>query len=224
MVDTAERGGIDGVFVSDHLWPMGTTSGATLSAFPLLAAVAARTQSMHVGTLVARVGLGDLTKQFATLQQIAGDRLIAGLGIGDKISKPENEAYGVGWQPRDVRLALLEDQIVALGQRNITTWVGGTSDAIRAVAAKHDVAINAWSPSILDSGRVLGTESRMLGGDAGEMTWGGVVEMDVRVIVEALEAVASAGASWAVVLISGSGQDPLRAAETLVEAKALLAP
>ena len=49
----AEALGIDGVFVFDHLWPMGHPGRPALSSGPLLGALAASTTTIHLGTLVA---------------------------------------------------------------------------------------------------------------------------------------------------------------------------
>lgn len=213
MVDIAEQGGIDGVFVSDHLWPMGKQSGVTLSAFPMLAALAARTERIAVGTLVARVGLSDLMKPFSSLQAIAGNRLIAGLGIGDAISKPENDAYDVEFRPRDQRLRMLDELCVQLKAHRIETWLGGRSDAIQDLADKHHVAVNEWESTIGDSGAHGAHQSPMVM----EKTWGGRVLMDG--IADKLQELREARITWAVLLITGSGKDPVKAAELAVEAK-----
>jgi hypothetical protein len=51
-----------------------------------------------VGTLIARVTLvstAQLVEQFTTLEEMAPGRVIAALGTGDKLSKPEHDAYGL---------------------------------------------------------------------------------------------------------------------------------
>ena len=54
----AEELGLDGVFVFDHLWPLGAPERPALSAFPVLGAVAAATEpGAASGPLVARIGL-----------------------------------------------------------------------------------------------------------------------------------------------------------------------
>ena len=53
----AEELGVDGVFVFDHLWPMGQPGRPAISSGPLLGALAASTSTIHIGTLVARIGL-----------------------------------------------------------------------------------------------------------------------------------------------------------------------
>ena len=98
----AEDAGLDGVFVFDHLWPLRQPHRPALHSTTVLAAVAAETSRIHVGTLVARVGLvpdAVLVHNLVTLAAIAGDRLIAGLGTGDSANKDENLAYGIDFAP-----------------------------------------------------------------------------------------------------------------------------
>ena len=94
----AEELGIDGVFVYDHLWPMGRPDRPALSPFPVLGAIAARSARLWLGTLVARVGVVPdevLIAEFATLAHLAPGRVVAGIGTGDRLSFNENRAYGV---------------------------------------------------------------------------------------------------------------------------------
>src|ERR1700727_4002688 len=53
----AEQLGLDGVFCFDHLWPIGQRGRPAISMPPLLGAVAAATSTIHVGSLVVRIGL-----------------------------------------------------------------------------------------------------------------------------------------------------------------------
>src|SRR3954454_22909542 len=79
----AEAAGLDGVFVYDHLFPMRSPQRPAISCFPLLGAVAASTEHVHVGPLVARVGLvpnAVLVNQLATLARVAPNRVIAAIG------------------------------------------------------------------------------------------------------------------------------------------------
>jgi len=77
----AEELGLDGVFVFDHLWPMGAPQRPALSAFPVLGAIAASTRRVCFGPLVARVGLvpvAVLVAELLSLDRMAPGRLIAG--------------------------------------------------------------------------------------------------------------------------------------------------
>src|SRR5438105_10592817 len=99
----AEAIGLDGVFVFDHLFPMGEPDRPAISCFPLLGALAAATTSVALGPLVARGGLvpdAVLVNQFATLARMAPGRVIAALGTGDSKSPPQHDACGVAFPPR----------------------------------------------------------------------------------------------------------------------------
>ena len=102
----AEELGIDGVFVFDHLWPMGQPGRPALSSGPLLGALAASTSTIHLGTLVARIGLVPddvLIDVLCGVDALSGGRLVAGIGTGDKLSAGENEAYGIPFEPAEIR-------------------------------------------------------------------------------------------------------------------------
>ena len=170
----AERAGLDGVFVFDHLWPMGSPGRPALWSFGVLAAVAARTERVHLGPLVARVGLmpdEDLLGAFAALDAVAGEgRVIAGVGSGDHMSAPENHAYGVDYPHAAVRLADVERVATTLVERGLPTWVGGRSDATATVAQRAGAARNLWG---VTAEQVAAASVHQ--GHALEVTWGGQV-------------------------------------------------
>lgn len=190
----AEEAGLDGVFVFDHLWPLGRPDRPALHGPTLAAALLAGTERVAVGTLVARVGLlpdAVLTNVFATLQRIGGDRLVAGLGVGDTMSRAENLAVGVAFLPRAQRVAALVDVCRRLRARGITTWVGGNSEEARAVARAEADAVNRWGvpPETLEAE------------DGVDVTWAGQVDLSALGVAEVtglLRAAAAAGATWAV--------------------------
>jgi len=190
----AEALGLDGVFVFDHLWPMGRRDRPALSAFPVLGAVAAVTTRICFGPLVARIGLVPddvLVAELASLETMAPGRLIAGMGTGDRLSAPENEAYGVPPGPADERrlaLAGCARRVLGLG---VPVWVGGGSVATTELAVDlgPGAAVNLWEGQ---SSAVAALTARC------EVTWGGPVAGDVPEIAEQLAEVAGAGATWAV--------------------------
>lgn len=186
----AEAAGLDGVFVFDHLWPMGQPDRPAIHSMALLGALAAETATLHVGTLVSRVGLvpdAVLVNALGTVARMIGPRLIAGVGAGDRLSKAENLAYGVAFEPAAVRLAAVARVADGLRAKGVTTWVGGRSPETRAVAVDHADALNLWDAPVDD-----------VAGERGvEVTWGGLVrpDDDVAVLLSGLHA---AGATWAV--------------------------
>jgi alkanesulfonate monooxygenase SsuD/methylene tetrahydromethanopterin reductase-like flavin-dependent oxidoreductase (luciferase family) len=188
LADRAQRAGLDGVFAFDHLWPIGSPERPALAPMPVLGAVAARF-SVSVGTLVARVGLvgaAKLVEQFTTLEAIAPGRIIAALGTGDHLSKPEHDAYGIDYPSASERRRLLSDAVEALAPL-MNVWCGAGSPATNAVAREHGVALNLW-----------GVPARVVGEEAanGPVTWAGPLGRDAATTLSALE---EAGATWAVV-------------------------
>src|SRR5262245_11348191 len=90
-----DRLGFDSVWVCDHLYGVPMPTLPILEAWSLLAAVAAVTDRVGLGTLVTPPLFRNpavLAKQIATIDQIAGGRVIAGLGAGWFAS--EFESYG----------------------------------------------------------------------------------------------------------------------------------
>src|SRR5713226_6739747 len=97
MTRVAEQVGFDSLWVADHLifrFP-GQAEKGTWEAFTMLGALAAMTQRMVLGPLVACTSFRDpalLAKMADTLDEISGGRLILGLGAG--WHQPEYEAFG----------------------------------------------------------------------------------------------------------------------------------
>jgi len=189
----AEALGLDGVFCFDHLWPMGQPGRPALASVPLLGALAASTATIAIGTLVARVGLlpdDVLVSALGSLSTLSGGRLIAGLGTGDHLSRAENEAYGIPFEPaagRRERLASVAAASVDLG---IPVWIGGGQPKTVAVARDLSVAVNLWGAP---PDQVAGLVATGL-----EVTWGGPVGETVLEATARLDEVARAGATWAV--------------------------
>ena len=109
MARTAERVGFDSLWVGDHLLydlPGGTTRGPW-EAWTSLAALAAVTERVQLGPLVAATGFhapAMLAKQAATVDAISGGRLVLGLGAG--WNEREHSAYGF---PFDHRVSRFEE-------------------------------------------------------------------------------------------------------------------
>jgi alkanesulfonate monooxygenase SsuD/methylene tetrahydromethanopterin reductase-like flavin-dependent oxidoreductase (luciferase family) len=115
---SAEELGFDGVFAFDHLFPPGAPADRpSLEAFTTLAAVAARTERIALGTLVTRAVLrppGLVAKMFSTLDVISGGRTILGIGTGDPIDRPEHDTFGFPNMSPAERRAHLAETVVAL--------------------------------------------------------------------------------------------------------------
>ena len=98
----AEAGGFDSLWVADHLIMDFTTYGIPAETragwwdcWSILAALAAVTTEVELGTIVACVGFRNpalLAKMADTIDEISGGRLILGLGAG--YHEPEHRAFG----------------------------------------------------------------------------------------------------------------------------------
>ena len=112
-----EQLGYDSVWAYDHLSPFWLSSGRALECWTLLAAVAARTSRIKIGSLVTNINFRNpamLAKMSSTLDNISGGRLIVGLGVGDRLSRSELHAYGYGFHPLNRRVERLRETIQIL--------------------------------------------------------------------------------------------------------------
>lgn len=259
----AETAGYDGVFAFDHFFPPGAPPDrASLEAFGMLAAVAASTSRVAVGTLVARASLrpvGLLAKLAVNLDEVSSGRMILGVGTGDPIDKPEHDAFGLPYLDKAERREHLVETVRALkalfggeawpGGRLVPAisgpllpparapsgppvWVGGFADAVVRLAALEADAWNGWGMSVAEFGakaRLL-REGAQAAGREVAATWAGIVVagrdddeagrmLDARYrrgmletsvwaggtesLTRWLEALAAAGATWAIVVPAG---------------------
>jgi alkanesulfonate monooxygenase SsuD/methylene tetrahydromethanopterin reductase-like flavin-dependent oxidoreductase (luciferase family) len=188
MLDAARRAedlGFDGVFVFDHLFPLGSPDRPIFEGFVALGAVAAATSTISIGTLVVRAPIRPAwttAKAAWSAQAISGGRMTLGIGAADSLSKPEFEAYGLPFGSATERISAVRETINALHAPELQlpgiavpkTWVGGRSVAVRAVAAEIADGWNAWG----GTANQLAVESAEIRGQAGrpfEVSWGGQV-------------------------------------------------
>lgn len=245
----AEAAGIDGVFVFDHLWPLGRPDRPALQSHVLLGALTAETERVVLGTLVSRVGLvpdAVLVHTLTSLARMCGprghERFVAGLGTGDRGNRSENLAYGIPFPSVKKRIRSVATCSRALRANGVRTWIGGLSDAIAAVVG-NGVADgwNGWGIPVAD----FATRAARLPPPV-EATWGGQVLIG-RTSEEAeekrarhkpapnvvtgmvgdlrahLAALAAAGATWAVCAPLDIGRDP-DAVELVAECNRALGP
>ncbi|MDQ6909480.1 MAG: LLM class flavin-dependent oxidoreductase [Actinomycetota bacterium] len=230
----AEAAGLDGVFVFDHLWPLGQRERPALHSLPLLGALAAETARVTLGPLVARVSVLPnpvLVHSLVTLHRMLGGRFVAGLGTGDSANREENEGYGLEFGTVAERVNDLKQCCRDLRAAGVHTWVGGKSHGLRQAAAEEADGWNGWGwcaePAVFAE---AAAEIRTLAPNL-ELTWGGQVLIGrsreaaaaklartggrqglVHGTVEDLrahfEALARAGASWAICAPLDVGSDP----------------
>ncbi|HZU71966.1 MAG TPA: LLM class flavin-dependent oxidoreductase [Acidimicrobiales bacterium] len=208
----AEQGGLDGVFLFDHLWPMGSPDRPVLAALPSLGAVAAATTSIRVGSLVMRVGLVPdrvMVEQMGDLNAVSAGRLVAGLGTGDRLSAAENHAYGIAYPPADERRESLHRCASELAAGGVEVWIGvgaAVAPATRLVAARIGAPVNVWNTGVA----AVAGETEL------EVTWGGPVPGGRTAIETHLSAMAEAGASWVVCAWPDSITDVAAAARSVL--------
>lgn len=113
--------GFDALYVADHV-------GVTPSPFPALAAAAAVTSTLRLGTYVLNCGIRDplaLASDAATLDQLSGGRLVLGLGAGHT---PTEWSMSGSVYPsaaaRVARLAEMVDVVTALLRGEVVTHHG----------------------------------------------------------------------------------------------------
>ncbi len=105
-----DRLGFDSVWVCDHLYGVPAPNLPILEAWSELAAVAAITERVELGTLVTPPFFRNpavFAKQLATIDQIAGGRVIAGLGAG--WFQAEFAGYGCAFPSLGERMMALEE-------------------------------------------------------------------------------------------------------------------
>jgi len=202
----AEQAELDGVFAFDHVWPMKQPNRPAIAPFPLLSAIAARTESISIGTLVARISLAPeavLLAELATLAWVAPGRLIAGLGTGDHKSADENDAYGVPEASQTERRSALERLAESVRRLGVPVWIGGGSRATDRMAEESGLVVNLWGATPEE---VAEQAARS------EVTWAGVAPIGQRgadlgadqkadpsgAVAKFLRALEAAGATWAV--------------------------
>ena len=169
--------GLTGIFVFDHLVPLGDSRRPVLEGAATLGALAA-TADARVGTLVTRATLRhpSITAAIgASLAAIAPGRSVLGLGAGDRLSDDEAMRYGMDRPALAERLVLLQETIeqIRVAAPSLPIWVGGRHPKVRRVAALAD-GWNAWGATVKE----LEQEAAELRSEAGTgitVTWGGGV-------------------------------------------------
>ena len=108
-----EAAGFDSAWVCDHLYGVPMPTLPILEGWTELAAVAAVTERIQLGSLVTPPFFRNpavLAKQIATIDAVAGGgRVIAGLGAG--WFEAEFQAYGCDFPPLGARMKALEEEI-----------------------------------------------------------------------------------------------------------------
>ena len=113
LADAAESAGLEGLFRSDHYRAIvrGEPAGS-LDAWAILAALAARTSRLRLGTMVSPVTFrlpAVLAKNAVSVDHISGGRVELGIGAG--WYEAEHESYRLPFPPQRERLDELDRQL-----------------------------------------------------------------------------------------------------------------
>ena len=115
MARSAEAVGFDSIWVGDHLlYDLPVGPRGPWEAWTSLAALAAVTERVQLGPLVASIGFHEpamLAKQAATIDAISGGRLVVGLGAG--WNEREYRAFGLAY---DHRVSRFEEALTIIRQ------------------------------------------------------------------------------------------------------------
>jgi alkanesulfonate monooxygenase SsuD/methylene tetrahydromethanopterin reductase-like flavin-dependent oxidoreductase (luciferase family) len=114
LAQRVDSAGWHAVYVSDHFMPHDpagrAVDGPVLECWTVLAALAAQTAAVRLGSLV----LGNtyrhpavVANMAATLDQVSGGRLVLGIGAGWQ--QNEHEAYGIALPAAHDRIAVLDE-------------------------------------------------------------------------------------------------------------------
>ena len=113
VADACERLGFEGLFTSDHyLSVVGAHGRGSNDAWAILAALAARTERIRLGTLVSPATFRHpavLAKIATTVDLISSGRVDLGIGAG--WWEEEHRTHGFGFPPVAERMQMLEEQL-----------------------------------------------------------------------------------------------------------------
>jgi F420-dependent oxidoreductase-like protein len=113
LADLTEGAGFEGLFRSDHYFSARGVSGVgATDAWTVLAALAARTSRLRLGTLVSPVTFRHpavLARAALTVDHISQGRVEIGMGAG--WWEEEHARFGIPFHDVDTRWSLLEEQV-----------------------------------------------------------------------------------------------------------------
>jgi probable F420-dependent oxidoreductase len=167
LARAAEEVGFDSIWLGDHLLYEDPERGPW-EAWTLLSALAAVTERVRLGPLVACAGFhppGLLAKMAATIDEISGGRFVLGLGAG--WNEREFAAYGIPYDRRVSRFeesfaivrGLLDGERVTLGgrfheaddavllprpSRRVPLMIGSNGPRMLSIALPHADWWNTW--------------------------------------------------------------------------------
>ncbi len=192
MARLAEAGGADSIWLSDHFFHRPQSGGTTgyHEAWTLLSALAAATERVEIGTLVLATSFrspGLLAKMAATADDVAGGRLILGLGCG--WHEPEYRAFDIPFDHRVGRFEEALEIIVRLLREGSVTFNGrwySLDDAIVLPAPAHR------TPIMVAAGRPRMMRATARFADQWQTAWFGRPDVNYRTELDAFRAACDA--------------------------------
>jgi F420-dependent oxidoreductase-like protein len=199
----ADATGWDGVYLADHFMGDGSSFGAvdtpTLECTAGLAALAAATQRVRLGSLVLGTTYRHpavLASWATTVDHVSGGRLTLGIGAGWQ--ENEHEQYGIRLPPPGERLdrfeeaclvlrGLLREERTTVGgvhyqladalsepkplQDPLPLLLGGKGDRMLGIVARHADQWNLWglAPHVAERAAVLERRCEAIGRDPAEI-------------------------------------------------------
>jgi alkanesulfonate monooxygenase SsuD/methylene tetrahydromethanopterin reductase-like flavin-dependent oxidoreductase (luciferase family) len=151
MAQLADRSHFDSIWVGDHLIYRGDgrPERGPHEAWTLLSALAAVTERVTLGPLVACVGFHPpavIAKMASTISNISNGRLVLGLGAG--WNEPEFEAFDIPFDRRASRFEESLSIIVDLVEGKRCSFEGefhSINDAVLLPQPRHDIPIMVGS-------------------------------------------------------------------------------
>jgi len=165
MALAAEEAGFDSIWLGDHLL---YDAKGPWEVWTLMAALAAVTERVTIGPLVACVGFhppGLIAKMAATIDEISGGRLVLGVGAGwnerefkafdipyDKRVSRFEEAFGIIRRALDGERFSVEGtyhraedlELLPKPARRIPLMIGSNGPRMLSIAAEHCTSWNTW--------------------------------------------------------------------------------
>lgn len=169
--------GFGGIFLFDHLVPLGDAHRPVLELTSLLGAVASF-PDIRLGTLVMRAPMrgSEISARVAlTAATLAPRRFVCGLGTGDLLSDEENLRFGHSRLGLDARLEIVAatmSKIRAAGG-SFPVWLGGTHHRLLDLAVAEADGWNGWGLGLEQMEKIVGT--LRAGRSDLTVTWGGAV-------------------------------------------------
>ena len=170
MARAAEEVGFDSIWLGDHLLYRGDgrPERGPWDAWTMLAALAASTERVRLGSLVACSAFhppGLLARMAATIDEVSGGRFVLGIGAG--WNQTEFDAFGIAFGERasrfeeafeivrrllggervtfEGRFAHLEDAVLLPEpRRRVPLMIGSNGDRVLRAALPHVDAWNTW--------------------------------------------------------------------------------